>query len=293
MKKFYLFIAAISLALCFHEETFIGAKNGLILWYQTIIPSLLPFILITNALSETQSHLPALTILNRLLPGKSYPLFSLLLGNLCGYPLGGKIINDFAKSGTIGSDYANKLLAVASQASPMFLVGYVHNHILNEELPLSIFLSSIYIPNILLFMLISRKQHSTSSFVTPHKISSPMISDTFLHSVQIITIIGIYMILFSILFEILLPYCKPASTKIILSFTEITTGINLLTTLVVSKPIKIALICALSTFGGVSSALQVKYVLSYPNATIKKYLLHKITLSAGTFLIIYSYYILT
>lgn len=278
-------------ALCFHQETFIGAKKGLILWYQTVIPSLLPFILITNALSETQSHLPALAFISKLLPGKAHPIFSLFLGNLCGYPLGGKIINDFVKSNLLPSDYANTLLAVCSQASPMFLIGYVHYQILNESIPLFVFLAAIYIPNIILFVHIIRKKQNTKNVLSFSKNKPLLISDTFFHSVQIITMIGIYMIIFSILFEILFPHCNYTITKILLSCSEITTGINILSTLPMSEGLQVASVGALSTFGGISSALQIKYVLTYPNASIKKYLLHKIILAAGTFCILYSYYL--
>ncbi len=49
MRSFVTMIFLLFLLLFFHNDTIHGAQQGLLLWYQTLIPSLLPFILITNA----------------------------------------------------------------------------------------------------------------------------------------------------------------------------------------------------------------------------------------------------
>lgn len=149
-EEIYLNALLLLLLLIFHSETIAGTQNGLLLWYQTLIPSLLPFILITNALSETNAY-QAITLHLKKQPSNCiYEIMAIILGNLCGYPIGGKLINDFARNHYLTPERANKLLSLSSQASPMFLIGYVHLHILKNSIPLPVFLISIYLP-VLLF----------------------------------------------------------------------------------------------------------------------------------------------
>lgn len=289
MKRFSVMITLLFSLLFFHNETMLGTQKGLLLWYQTLIPSLLPFILVTNALSETNAYEAAAFYFRKYISGRIYEFMAVLLGNLCGYPLGGKIINDFVKNKYLTTTQANRILSLASQASPMFLIGYVHVHILKGRLPLSVFLISIYLPVILLYGIRSRKSLPDNSAICTTISRKLCIVDTFLHATQIMVMIGMYVIIFSILLVILLPFCKHPLLKIILSFFEITTGLNLLNSIFIPETIHIALLGALSAFGGLCSAFQIKGVLEYPDISIKKYLLDKIVLSTGTFFLIWLY----
>lgn len=291
MKKFIAMIALLFLLLFFHNETMFGTRSGLLLWYQTLIPSLLPFILVTNALAETNAYQSAALYFRKYFSCRIYEIMAIILGNLCGYPLGGKIINDFVKNQYITPNRANQILALASQASPMFLIGYIHIHIIQKAIPLPVFLISIYLPILIYYPLLSPKKETLQ--VKPY--SPPTkefcLVDTFLHAAQIMVMIGMYVIIFSILLVILLPFCRHTFLKLILSFFEITTGLGLLKTLALPIHIQLSFLCALSAFGGLCSAFQIKGVLDYPNATLKKYLLDKMVLSTGTFLIIFLYLI--
>lgn len=289
MKQFLFMLLLLFLLLVFHNETIEGTRNGLLLWYQTLIPSLLPFILVTNALSETNAYQAAAARLKKFFPNRIYEIMAILLGNLCGYPIGGKIISGFVKNRYIQPQAANRILSLSSQASPMFLIGYVHMHIIGDAVPLPVFLSAIYVPVILCYPYFTRFNHDTAecSGCLPEK--SFCISDTFLHAVQIMVTIGIYVIIFSIILCILLPVCQHTVSKLFLSLLEITTGLKLLYTLSLPVVIKLPFLCALSSFGGLCSAFQIKGVLDYSSASIKKYLLDKMFLSAGTFFIIWAY----
>ena len=293
MNKFLSMLLLLFLLLIFHEAAIHGAKTGLLLWYQTLIPSLMPFLLITNALSETGVYQSVTSHLGHILPCRIYEIIAIFLGNLCGYPIGGKIVNDFVKNDYLTPYRGNQLLPFSSQASPMFLIGYVHMHILKNSIPLSIFLLAIYLP---IFFLYPFFVHS-SSLTTNHDLENTTkkfnICDTFMHAVQIMVMIGLYVMIFSIALEILFPFCNNNITRILLSFLEITNGLKLLNTLSLPVSTKIAFICALSSFGGICSIFQIRGVLEYKNASMKKYLLDKLILSAGTFLIIQCYLLLS
>lgn len=289
MKKFIAIITLLFLLLFFHNETILGTRSGLLLWYQTLIPSLLPFILVTNALAETNAYQSAARFFQKYFPYRIYEIMAIFLGNLCGYPLGGKILNDFVKNQYLTQEKANRLLALSSQASPMFLIGYIHLHILQEKIPLPVFLAAIYLPVLIYYPFSTSKSETYTNNHTLSPSGKFCIVDTFLHATQIMVMIGMYVIIFSIILVILLPFCKHPLLQLPLSFLEITTGLKLLDTIYFPLEIKLSLLCALSAFGGLCSAFQVKGVLEYPDDSIKKYLLDKLLLSTGTFFIILLY----
>lgn len=289
MKQFLLMISLMLLLLVFNEAVIVGSRNGLLLWYQTLIPSLLPFILVTNALSETNAYHIIATRFKNNHSNQIYSIMAIILGNLCGYPIGGKILNDFAKNNCISTKQAHQLLPMASQASPMFLIGYVYTNIIHQQIPLFVFLSSIYIPVVIYYLCFfaSKPQESyQKNYTTPKHLH---LKDTFMHTVEIMVIIGIYVIIFSILLSIIIPFCNHTAAKVIFSFLEITNGLELIHSLDIQTSLRLPLLCALSSFGGICSAYQIKSVLEYPNPDIKKYLLDKCILSTGTFCIIYLY----
>lgn len=293
MFLFVLILVLLFLLLFFHTAVINGTQNGLLLWYQTLIPSLLPFLLLTNALAETNAYHAFVSRLKNCNSKPVYELMAILLGNLCGYPIGGKIINDFVLNGHLTPQKGNRILSLSSQASPMFLIGYVHLHILKNRIPLFVFLLCIYLP-VLFSLPFLQKKYPDSDFDNSslgHK--KIFICDTFMHAVETMVMIGIYVMIFSILLEILLPFIHNNIATVALSFLEITTGLKLLMTLSLPPNLQTGIICTLSAFGGICSAFQIKGVLNYDGACIKKYLLDKFFLSAGTFLLVMLYLFLT
>ena len=287
MANFLIYIFLLFVTLTYHREVITGVTSGLLLWYQTLIPALLPFILITNALSETHSYNAVAKRLYKKIP-YIYELIAILLGNLCGYPIGAKIINDFAEQGYITSDKANSLLSVSSQASPMFLLGYVYPMLPGKTIPIYVFFLLIYIPTLLLS--IQQLKNCTNNTIVSSKTSFvKKTSETFIQAVQIMVIIGIYVMIFSIILSVLIPKTHSNIVKCMLSFMEITTGLKMLQSIHITGKTYICLILTLSSFGGLCSAFQIKSVLTSNNCSIKKYLRDKIFLSAGTCILTYIY----
>ncbi|MBE5941437.1 MAG: hypothetical protein E7264_02730 [Lachnospiraceae bacterium] len=289
MKQFVFYVFCIFILLVFHQETIAGTKNGLLLWYQTLIPSLLPFILVTNALSETHSYHAITRYFQNKKNNSIFELIAIVLGNICGYPIGAKIINDFVTYKFITNDRANQIISLSSQSSPMFLLGYVYSNILHIEIPLSVFLLSIYVPVFIYFLLLkshSSNMNSHNTVCIPHSLN---LKETFTHTVEIMVSIGFYVIIFSIALSVLVPITHNNFLKVMLSLLEITNGLNLLSITQLQYTLKIPLICMLCSFGGVCSMFQVKSVLTYPGINMKKYLADKCILSAGTFFIVYLY----
>lgn len=291
MRQFYSLIITLILILIFHNEVIAGAQTGLLLWYQTLIPALLPFLLITNALSEINAYEMIGERYIQRFP-RIYEYICIILGNLCGYPIGGKIINDFVNKKYITPDNANSILALSSQASPMFLLGYVYVHILNRELPLAIYIASIYLPVIVLYIckIISMKTPAKAYTSNKSRTASKIyVNNTFLEASKTMLFIGIYVIIFSIILNILLIVITNVKVRCMLSALEITTGLSLIQSFPLPGNTKMYICIWLSSFGGLCAAYQIKSVLTYTGASIKKYLIDKIILSSGTYIIIWLY----
>ena len=98
MKKSLLFLSSLLLFFClliFPARTFFYACEGVNLWFHTILPSLLPFLILTSLLLETgaarrisaRAEVFFQTVFG-LSPAGFYALF---LGLFCGFPMGARI----------------------------------------------------------------------------------------------------------------------------------------------------------------------------------------------------------
>lgn len=126
-----------------------GAADGLLLWFNIVLPTLSPFLICTQLVVALDGV--------RLLTGPFYPLlyavfglsmqgcYVLLCGLLCGYPLGAKLCADFCWRGEISEEEARYLLSICNHPSPMFLLGYVRSQLGMSVSPL-LLLCSLYLP---------------------------------------------------------------------------------------------------------------------------------------------------
>lgn len=286
--------------LCFPELSIQGSKDGLLLWYDTVVPTLLPFIILTNTLV----HINAISCFTYLL----YPLYCLIphllkplaslfvIGFFCGYPMGAKMIDDFIENGSLSKQQGLFLLCICNNASPMFLIGYVATAILKRSIPLSVFLFCIYAPIFLFFILgiLFSPNLILESTQNPYPTTdlSKNEMDIMADSFAVILKIGGYMMLFSILANFLstLPIPDYPLRTFLLGVSEVTTGIRYLSLLPLSQIKKTALIGAAASFGGLSSAAQTKSVLSKSKLSIFPYIMIKMLLSYCTYWLIIAYF---
>lgn len=106
-----------------------GAKNGLILCCNVIIPSLFPFFV----LSSLAVDLGLAAYLGRLLEGVMRPLFrvsgccamAVVLGFVGGYPLGAKTALELYRQGLCTKTETERLLAFCNNSGPAFILGVV------------------------------------------------------------------------------------------------------------------------------------------------------------------------
>ncbi|NCC44806.1 MAG: sporulation protein, partial [Clostridia bacterium] len=132
MRKSIFLAAILSVViylLIFPKEAFEASLSGLKLWFYTILPSLLPFLILSDFLIKTDKIPSALkyveNIFQKLLGLTSYGTYAFLMGVFCGYPMGAKLTGDLYREGKISQNEAFYLLSFANNASPMFVTSYV------------------------------------------------------------------------------------------------------------------------------------------------------------------------
>lgn len=102
-----------------------GAKEGIQLCIETLIPSLFPFFVISGYFCRVYSEidLPFMNPILRVcgIPKGTGSLF--ILGMLGGYPVGAKAIADMYREGRLQAGAARRLLGFCSNAGPAFVFG--------------------------------------------------------------------------------------------------------------------------------------------------------------------------
>ncbi|MCL2574532.1 MAG: hypothetical protein FWE34_08290 [Defluviitaleaceae bacterium] len=125
-----LLVAAINIAIIIHpRESLAAARDGLLLWAQNVLPSLLPFVIGANLLMALggaaffgELFSPIMRRLFRVSGGGG---FALAIGLMSGYPVGTKVVCEMRESGELGKYEAQRLAAITSNVSPLFVLGAV------------------------------------------------------------------------------------------------------------------------------------------------------------------------
>ena len=115
--------------LLFPSQAFSYAKAGLMLWFYTLLPSLLPFMILSNICIKT-GLLDKLFEAPKKFWKKAFALspsgaYALCMGIFCGYPMGAKITADLYAEHRISKQEASYLLTFACFPGPSFLSSYL------------------------------------------------------------------------------------------------------------------------------------------------------------------------
>lgn len=289
------------LLLIFHPQiTVTGASKGLLLWFDSIIPSLLPFIILSNLLIELNG-ISLFTVLLHPITKHLFGIsqngaYALLTGFVCGYPLGAKTCADLLRERKISKAEAQYLLCFTNNPGPAFLSGYILQKVLgNCCRALPFFLAVYGAP--LLFAIFLRaagyphKQKEGYTYTPPFtpylpddRIDFRILDRSIMNGFETVTRLGGYMILFSIVSEFLLKpqFLSPYSKMALLAATEITTGSSLIGSSNIPFHLtagKGMAICACISFGGLSGIFQTKSVLHDSDLLMFPYLISKLCIS--------------
>ena len=113
----------------FSNANLSAAKNGLVLWANSIVPSLFPFFVATELLSHTNFIYYAGKISNKFMNPifnvRGEGCFAFIMGIISGYPIGAKIATNFRENGICSKEECERLLSFTNNSGPLFIIGTV------------------------------------------------------------------------------------------------------------------------------------------------------------------------
>lgn len=291
MDCYFFIVLTISLfflCLVFPQIVVAGASAGLMLWFQNVLPVLLPFMILTQILVKSNGFTLLSTLTRPLLCPffhiSENGAFALVIGFLCGYPTGSKVIADLKKAGKISYSEAAYLLSFCNQTSPMFLISYVFYMKLKQPqqlLPGLLLIEGTPVLASFIFRRVYRPVIYKENTSKKYQISFPMIDSSIMQSFETVTKIGGYIILFSILLQFgrELSFNTPVFSQLILPSLEITNGIAILSDAQISSDCKFILATALCSFGGWCSVAQTYSMIQQSGLSICDYIKKKLIIT--------------
>lgn len=285
--------------LIFPEESVHAAALGLNLWYEKMLPTLLPFSILSYILIQS-GILDGFTkglhrLVKHIFPVSSTGIYPLAAGLLFGFPMGSKITADLVNAGKMSREEGKRLFCVCNNISPMFIGSFILGDCLHRpDLKLPTYLI-LYAPPLILYML----KNSRRPFPAPEMDAlSPKPKKTTSMSFQIIDAgimngfetlakLGGYIILFAIFAQMtmLLPISNPTLKCILIGFTEITNGISYTASQQMDFQTTYPLLMAYTAFGGLSGFAQTASMVKESNFSMVPYFLTKLFQTACAFLL--------
>jgi sporulation integral membrane protein YlbJ len=300
-SSLYLYIIATiliffnAIILIFPKEILSAAKNGLLLWYNNVLPSLFSFMVFTSMLVYTgfPDMLGRLCspLCKRLFKISGTGAFALVIGIISGCPLGAKTACDLYTSGKISRSEAQRLVMYCNNTGPLFVIGVVGEGLLHsKEIGIKLLLIqyiSAVIVGIVSGITAKDKYISVPSSVHNRLNLFQALSSSVSSAVSSVTLIGGFITLFSVINTILkccgvFSLLGQGSEGIISGILEVTNGTALLAR--ADKP-NYPLICAIISWGGLSIHAQSSAFLCESSLSVKKYLLGKLAQAITSYFI--------
>lgn len=289
-KKFTLFIILI---FCFYillypAEAVTASANGLVLWYNKVLPSLLPFSILSNILisSNLLTYITGFlsSLLKHILPVSENGCFVLFSGFFFGFPMGSKNCAELLKQEKISPYEAEVLFIITNNISPVFINSYILYQQLKMPQLFAFSILILYLPPIILADILLQKKKSsihTKKTASRSKMNFQIIDAGIMNGFETLARIGGYIMLFSILSSLvtLLPVSNTVKTFVI-GFLEITNGISNLATTTLPSNIKFILAMMFTSFGGICGLAQTSSMVNGTTLSMKKYICYKLLLTA-------------
>lgn len=281
MKKllFTIFcITQIGFILVYPTEALKAAREGLNLWLNVMIPTLLPFLICTGILVQTGliSRLlaPFKTLWKIVFGISPAGAYAVLVGMLCGYPMGAKTTSDLYENGQITKKEAEYLLTFVNQPSPVFVRTYLCQICLNDRVPffkmmLILWVSEWMTAQFFRFIIFRKKNYFGEETVMKKETPATSSSEAFLdvsimNGFETVTRLGGYILMFSILSACISHFWN---MKNLIGYTlsgilELTTGLCRLQNANIHMQWKYLLTLFLTAFGGICITFQTRSLVT-------------------------------
>lgn len=279
----------------------LAAIDGCKLWYKSILPTTFPFIVICNLLI----YYDGISLYSKFLgPLICKPLglskncsFPIIASILCGYPLGAKYCVDLYSTGHLDKEEYERLLNIASNVGPLFLIGSVGGTLLNNVSLGYILLFGNYL-SIIFIGLITQKKRTYPKLNSPEHSKYEIINfgtsikNATQNGINTTLSIGGFIIIFSVIISLIKNnvyfygsfekletiFNLPIGTlySLFLGSIEMTNGCSIVSTLSLPLAFKLSIISFLCSFSGLAVIAQVSSFVSETKVNYNKYIFFKV-----------------
>ena len=295
-----------------------GCISGASLFFYKVFPSLFPFLIICNIMLSYNGVYIYSKVFGKLL---CYPLglplncsFALIVSILCGYPLGAKYSCDLYEKKIIDYKTCERLLNIASNPSPLFIIGSVATSMLGNTNIGYVLLLACYISCIIISFIIPGRVHG-KKFNDKKNISQSfninlgnVLRDSIDNGIKTSLSVGGFIILFSVvnsiiknsfifhfILEKILIIFKIPKTLLegsILGLMEMTNGCNTISSCNINYGVKLLIIGFLLSFSGLCIIWQCNSFMSKHGFSLINYSKYKVIQGLLCSLVSYILYLL-
>ncbi len=290
VRRFLLYFIsfAICILLAVRAKTCMeAAMSALMLCGKTVIPTLFPFFVLSSFMVNTGFVRAA----GRLTAPVSKAVFSVsgsgavvfLMGLLCGYPTGAKMVAELYETKQIDKNEALRLLPFCNNSGPLFVIGAVGSMAASQRVGILLYMIhavSAVLTGIL-FSFFSKQKYRLETFAIHTKSIGEAFSESVSHAVETILNVCGFIVFFSVLRSFLLPVIERMFGNGLIALflsglAEVTLGAESICVSGLDETKSFVMLAAIIGFGGVCVLFQVCGVVSRVGLTAKTYLLGKV-----------------
>ena len=285
MKKrlsIFIIMLFILFILIYQSDCVAAAANGLILWYENILPALLPFTIFSNILIQSgyldDMIRAASPLLSRMFfqhPQAAYPIIS---GFLFGFPIGSKTTADLMREGKLTIQEANILCAMCNNISPVFVGSYLLISSLEIYHMTWITYAILDLPPLISGLFLRSRQKACcgkKKSASRSNLNFQIIDAGIMNGFETLLKLGGYIMLFSLMAQMCVRVAGKNELLLmcLTGFTEITNGIHVIAQSI-SYPLafKYPMIIGFTAFGGLSGFAQTASMVKETGISMRFYL---------------------
>ena len=271
------------------RETSVSVCNALVLCAESLIPSLFPFFVVSGILV----NLGFVELFGKILSPVARVLFKtsgsgavvFVIGIVCGYPTGAKVIAEMYKDKKLKKEEAERLLAFCNNSGPLFVIGAVgsnmlKNHSLGVALYIIHLLSAVFTGILFRYMGNSEKNARLCAIYTENigrAISKSIESAV----VSILNVCG-YVVFFSV-------FCTMVKHVALVSLLEVSMGAKSIVLCGFSERVTFMLLSGILGFGGICVLFQIQSAVSGTGLSLRLYIPGKIFQACVSFVMAFLY----
>ena len=266
----------------FPQEATTYAATGLTLWFDNMVPALFPFMVISSLIIRLDIAPYIVSFLHPILKlifrTNLYCEYAIVMGFLCGFPMGARVTAELLQKNKITQQEAEFLIAFNNNIGPVYFTGIAIPLLqINRVSP---YLFGMYGIPLLYGALLRYTKYRNMYQLNTNSIESndtitpfwEAIDESIHGAVNSILMLCGYMILFNTL-NLLPHFMVPKWQPILAPMLEITGGLTML-----ENQIPAYSLCMLH-FGGFSCIAQTNSMLRNTGLSLGKYIKHKVNIT--------------